>query len=86
MLGEDEMTCRDEILECVKKVVNQSGLGEFTVQEIVDCMARQGSSYAESTVRTHFTSRMCANAPDHHAVRYQDLERVKHGIYRLLSK
>jgi hypothetical protein len=79
------MTCRDEILECVKKVMIQSGLEYFTVQEIVDCMTRQGSRYTESTIRTHVTSRMCANAPDHHAVRYPDVERIEHGKYRPLQ-
>lgn len=79
------MTCRDEILECVKNVMTQSGLEFFTVQEIVDCMTRRGSSYAESTIRTHVTSRMCTNAPDHHAVRYKDLERIEHGTYRPLQ-
>lgn len=80
------MTCRDEILECVRNVMTQSGLAYFTVQEVVDCMARQGSRYAESTIRTHVTSRMCANAPDHHAVRYQDVERIEHGKYRPLQE
>ena len=28
---------------------------------------------------------MCTNAPDHHAVVYDDLERVGPGMYRLRS-
>lgn len=75
------MTCRDEILACINSMANPNR--EFTVEEIVDSMRAGGSRYAESTIRTHITSRMCANAPDNHAVTYQDLERVGTGIYRL---
>ena len=45
-------------------------------------MRRNGSSYRESTIRTHVTSRMCANAPDHLAVTYQDFIRTDVGRYR----
>ena len=31
-------------------------------------MRSQGSGYKESTILAHVTSRMCADAPDHHAV------------------
>jgi hypothetical protein len=41
--------------------------GMFTVNGVVSELQRRGSRYAEATVRTHVTSRMCANAPDHHA-------------------
>ena len=41
------------------------------------------SGYAESTIRTHVTSRMCGNAPDNHAVTYDDLVRIDAGRYRL---
>ena len=74
----------DEILECARAVMKQSGLDHFTISEIIECMAKRGSAYAESTIRTHITSRMCANAPDHHAVTYRDLERTDRGTYRLL--
>lgn len=77
------MTCRDEILLYVRRITQQTGRNEFTLQEIVDALHAQGSSYKESTIRTHITSRMCANAPKHHAVTYDDLERVGEGVYRL---
>lgn len=77
-------TCRDEILECARVVAGSSGT--FTIQDILSCMAKRGTRYEESTIRTHITSRMCANAPDHHAVTYHDLERTDRGEYRLLSK
>ncbi len=79
-----QSTCRDEILECAQAVTRQSGLDHFTIPEIISCMAKRGSRYAESTIRTHIVSRMCANAPDNHAVTYRDLERTDRGEYRLL--
>ena len=77
------MTCRDEILACANRIITKKGINEFTLKEIIDCMNLSGTGYKESTIRTHVTSRMCANAPKHHAVKFDDLERVSHGIYRL---
>ena len=77
------MTCRDEILSCVQQLVAQNGKKEFTVQEVVNAMQTAGTKYAEATIRTHVTSRLCANAPDHHAVTYPDFVRVGEGVYRL---
>jgi hypothetical protein len=78
-----EITCREEILSRVRQMLQQNSRSEFTVQEAVDLMRTSGSTYAESTIRTHITSRMCANAPQNHAVKYGDLMRVRHGVYRL---
>ena len=80
----DRTTCRDEILECAAIVIKKSGLDYFTVPEIIDCMAQRGSPYAESTIRTHVVSRMCANAPDNHAVTFRDFERTERGTYRII--
>lgn len=77
------MTCRDEILQCAKEVMQRSGLDYFTIPEIIKCMESRGSGFAESTIRTHIVSRMCANAPENHAVTYNDLERTDRGEYRL---
>jgi hypothetical protein len=44
-----------------------------------------GSDLAPATIRTHITSRMCADAPDHHGTTYDDLERVSRGVYRRRS-
>ena len=77
------MSCRDEILQCAKEVMRLSGLDYFTIPEIIGCMAKRGSRYAESTIRTHVVSRMCVNAPENHAVTYSDLERTDRGEYRL---
>jgi hypothetical protein len=81
----DQKTCRDGILDCARLVMRESGLDYFTIPEIIKCMAKRESKYAESTIRTHIVSRMCANAPDNHAVTYRDLERTERGEYRLLQ-
>jgi hypothetical protein len=79
------MTCRDEILSCVRDLSRNKSDSYFTVQEVLDEMNRRGTKYEESTIRTHITSRMCKNAKKHHAVKFDDFERVAHGLYRLFS-
>lgn len=76
------MTARDEILEAIPAVARSDGT--FTVDAIVRELRRRGSSYADSTIRTHVISRMCANSPGNHAVTYDDLERLETGVYRRL--
>jgi hypothetical protein len=78
-------TCRHEILECARVVMQQSGLDYVTVPEVITCMQQRGSRYAESTIRTHIVSRMCANAPDNHAVTYGDLERTGKDIWNAVD-
>jgi len=75
-------TAREEILAAIPAVVRTDGT--FTVDDVVDELRRRGSAYADSTIRTHVTSRLCANAPGNHAVTYDDLERVDQGLYRRL--
>jgi GGDEF domain-containing protein len=75
------VTCRDEILAVLPSVTASDGT--FTAEQIVAAMRAHGSRYADSTIRTHVTSRMCADAPDHHARVYDDLVRVDRGLYRL---
>jgi hypothetical protein len=75
------VTCRDDILAVLPTATEPDGT--FTVEQVVAALRAQGSRYAESTVRTHVTSRMCADTPDHHAHTYDDLTRVDRGLYRL---
>lgn len=77
------MTARDDILTGIPNILARNGGDIFTVQDVIDEQHRRGSSYSPSTIRTHVVSRMCANAPDHHARVYDDLERVGTGRYRL---
>lgn len=76
-------SARQEILMAARKLAGRSPDGSFTLMDIVAEMRHSGSRYAESTVRTHVTSRMCANSPDHHGTTYDDLERLDRGRYRL---
>lgn len=77
------MTCRDEVIAAFESLARRHGRDTFSPAEIVDEMRRHGSRYRESTIRTHVVSRMCANAPDHHGVVYDDLERTGRGQYKL---
>ncbi|GAB2966449.1 hypothetical protein GCM10027184_13760 [Saccharothrix stipae] len=76
---------RREILDAVQAVLTRSGASTFTLAEVVAEMARRGTDYPESTIRTMVTSHLCRNAPDHAATTYDDLERVDRGRYRLVS-
>jgi hypothetical protein len=78
------MAARNEILAVLPAVRARTGRETFTPQEVIDALQRRGTSYKPSTIRTHIVSRMCAEAPDHHARTYDDLERVAHGQYRRL--
>ena len=76
------MTARDQILAALPDIEARSVNGSFSPQDVVAELRRRGSTYAESTIRTHVVSRMCADAPDNHARTYDDLERVADGRYR----
>lgn len=78
------MTARDEVLVAARALASNSPDGTFTLSEVVRKVMSSGSRYKESTIRTHVTSRMCINAPDHHAVTYPDLVRTDHGRYRVV--
>jgi hypothetical protein len=78
------MTARAEILTAIEKLERRHGRSIFALVEIVDEVLGAGTSYTESTIRTHITSAMCVNAPPNHAVRHADLERVDRGQYRRL--
>ena len=77
------MTCREEVLKVAQQLARSSGDGTFTLEQVLAAMRREGTRYQESTIRTHVTSRMCVNAPAHHALVYADFERVGPGTYRL---
>ncbi len=76
--------CREAILAVLPSVTAQDGT--FSLASVVAALRAQGCRYGESTIRTHVTSRMCADAPDHHAKTYDDLERVGRGLYRLRER
>ena len=78
-------TCREEVLTVVRTIVGNKGVNEFTINDIVESMRREGTSFKESTIRTHITSKCCVNAPSHHAIVYNDFERIGKGLYKLIN-
>lgn len=78
-------TAREQILASIDRIVGGS-VDTFTVQDVLAELDAWGTDLAESTIQTHITSRMCADAPDNHGTTYDDLERVDRGVYRLQDK
>jgi len=76
------VTCRDEILAAFDRLERRHDRKVFDLDELVQEVEAPGSRYSASTIRTHITSRMCADAPDNHGTTYADLERVDRGRYR----
>jgi len=76
------MTCRDDVLTAFERLERRHGRKVFDLSEVLQEVQASGSTYTESTIRTHVTSRMCAEAPDNHATTYPDLERVDRGRYQ----
>ena len=72
------MTCRDDVLAAARLVVGRNGVNQFPSNEIMYQMRSSGSEYKTSGILTHVTSRMCRNAPKHHAKKYDDFERNDH--------
>lgn len=81
-----EATCRAEILDAFDRLEERQGRAVFAPIEIVHEVLAVTDRYHEHTIRTEIVSRMCADAPVHHAVAYDDLERVDRGRYRLRAK
>lgn len=81
--GGKRMTCRDEVVFAVQSIVKGRGVNRFTVSEVVEYMMARKTPYQESTIRTHIVSKCCINSPRHHAVVFNDFERVEHGVYKL---
>jgi hypothetical protein len=76
---------REQILNAVNAITH-GGHRTFTTAEVVAELRRRGTEIADSTIRTHVSSRMCANAPKNHAITYDDFVRVGHGEYRLRER
>lgn len=75
--------CREELIAALKKIIQNKNKNEFTIEEVVNFMQKEGTEYKESTIRTHISSRLCVNSPENHAVTYDDIERIDRGIYKL---
>ncbi|THF88411.1 hypothetical protein E7T09_04175 [Deinococcus sp. KSM4-11] len=79
------MTCRDEILSAVKELVKDNPDQEFTLEEVLSYMRPRGSPYLRAHLSHHVTAVMCVNSTSKFGGQYQDLERVRKGVYRLLA-
>lgn len=77
------MTCREEVLDAARTVVSRKRKNEFGMIDIIMELRSRGTSYEESTIRTHVSSRCCANAPKNHETTYDDFERIGRGRYRI---
>jgi excinuclease UvrABC helicase subunit UvrB len=74
-------TARDQILLAVDSITG-GGERTFTIAEVIAELQRRGTMLADSTIRTHIASRMCANSPDNHGTTYADFDRIDHGEHR----
>jgi hypothetical protein len=72
-----------EILSAARRLASCSPDGSFTLMQVIAELRRPGTRYTESTIRTHVTSRMRADSPDHQATTYDDLERMDRARCRL---
>jgi hypothetical protein len=75
-------TCRVAVRDAFVRLERRHGRRDFDLADIVTETLAHDPQFAKSTVSTHVTSRLCANAPDHHGTVYADLERVGRGRYR----
>ncbi len=78
--------CRDLILESMVDLELKTGETQFGLDRIVKNALRLSDAYRESTLRTHVTSVMCADAPAHHLNHSDDLRRVSRGIYERIER
>lgn len=76
------MGAREDLREAARRLTGQ-GRSPFSPAELIAEARRLGSSYPDTTLRTFIVGPMCVNSPDHHAVQYGDLVRVRRGLYRL---
>jgi hypothetical protein len=74
-------TCREAVLDAFRRLEARAGRRDFDLGTIV-AEVMSAASYKESTVRTHVASVMCRGTPHHHAIVYEDLERVGRGRYQ----
>lgn len=75
-------TCREAVLAAFERLESRNSRKDFDLSEIVQEVLSVTGNFAESTIRTHVTSKMCVQAPTNHAMKYADLDRIGVGRYR----
>lgn len=78
-------SCRDELLSSIRSIVKSKGKNEFAPKEVIEFMKNNNTAYKESTIRTHIISKCCINSSRHHAIVYNDYERIGAGTYKMIS-
>lgn len=78
-----EATYREQILAAACQITQSKNQNEFTISEVLNYFSKQNISYNPRTIKTHISSRMCSNSPDHHGVTYNDFTRIKRGLYKI---
>jgi hypothetical protein len=78
------MGAREELVAAAKALARR-GVTAFSPMQLMAEARAQGCTYPDSTLRTFIVSAMCVNSPNHHAVQYDDFERVGRAQYRLRS-
>ena len=78
------MTCRDDILAVARELSDAHPSGTFSVQGVLGVLRARQTPYSDADIRRHISVYMCANAVGRHAAQFQDLERVGHGLFKLL--
>ncbi len=74
------MSCREDILACLRRMREETGREEFTANDLIERMKAEGATWPELTLRAYVAVHMCMNAPGRF---YNDIERVRRGVYRL---
>jgi hypothetical protein len=85
-LSDVKTGCREAVVLAAQDIIKRKGVNEVTVLEIADLLLSKGTPYSKNTIRTHVTSRLCANAPRNHGSKYSDFMRISRGLYRLLNE
>ena len=57
------MTCRNEVLNAMERLKRRHGKSVFPLTEIVQEVLSHTRQYEESTISTHISAHMCAQAP-----------------------
>jgi len=78
-------TCREELLLATREIIKAKGVNRFTIKEAVEYIKRNNTTFKESTIKTHITSRCCSNAANHHTVTYNDYEALGNGEYKVIN-
>ena len=76
------MAIHDDVLEAALQRCAANGTWQFDLRDVVASLPHLN----ESSVRTHVTSRCCANAPKNHSHRWPYFRRLSRGVYEVMPQ